>query len=163
MGETELAQEAMKNIERFQNGKGGIPRLCDVEWVCSTGMFQLALVWYKLGQLEKGNKIFDYACTLQNKSGGCSGIFSESISKQDGRYTVIKDELLGTGIDVCEALEHAIHIEGALCECFCITKHGGKIVIIDKLVEKLGKLKIIQSVGYENKNDGLFRAWVISK
>ena len=26
-------------------------------WVCSTGMFQLAIVWYKLGDLERGNSL----------------------------------------------------------------------------------------------------------
>ena len=301
MGEAELAQEAMKNIERFQNGKGGIPGLCDVEWVCSTGMFQLALVWYKLGQLEKGNRIFEYACTLQNKSGGwfgsypvsfsgrfakgrkkayyfpdeeiswankyfldalhckmklefeeMSNCFSDVVSLEDGRYKLIAEELKSTkyGGGVCcdvgcgkgrytinllqqlpdnsyhavdlskkvienlpqeiekrqgsltnipyednffdyvyviEALEHAIHIEGAIQELWRVTKQGGKIVIIDKPIEQLGKLKIeeweqwidsrqikkfvdchggklqiIKSVRYENRDDGLFSAWVIN-
>ena len=307
MGEVELVREAMAKLEKCQSEKGGVPGLHDVEWICSTGMFQIALVWYKLGELEKGNRIFEYACTFQNKSGGwfgsypgtfanrfskgrqkayyfpkeeiswankyfldalhykmklefegCSGIFSDSISKQDGRYTVIKDELLGikndkhsdVALEICdvgcgkgrylknlleefpdnkyyatdlsekvmenlpkvvnkeqgnltqlpyadatfdyvytvEALEHAVNIHGALSELWRVTKTDGRIVIIDKPVEQLGKLeigaweqwidsrqikefvgshggklRIIQSVEYENRDDGLFRAWVISK
>lgn len=41
-----------------------------MNWVCSTGLFQLALVWFRLGELERGNKAFSHACKLQNASGG---------------------------------------------------------------------------------------------
>lgn len=304
MGEVELVREAMAKLEQYQNRKGGIPGLHDVKWVCSTGMFQIALVWYKLGELKKGNTIFNYACMLQNKSGGWYGSypatyldrfakgrmkayyfpeeeiswankyfldalrykmklefelqadsFMDSISEEDGRYRIVEAELeelsarqgaaleicdVGCGkgryiknlfarfqecnyhavdlsekvmsklpdwvdkrhggltqipyddgvfdyVYVCEALEHAIHINGALKELWRVTKKGGKIVIIDKPVEQLGKLEIdeweqwiddrqikefvdcrggklniIKSVSYENRDDGLFRAWVIN-
>lgn len=79
MGEDELVRHAMNNIESYRNKKGGIPGLNDVKWVCSTGMFQLALVWYKLDELEKGNSLFNYACSLQNKTGGWYGSYSSSI------------------------------------------------------------------------------------
>lgn len=75
LGEAALARECMERLSRYQNKKGGISGLNDVPWTCSTGMFQLALVWYKLGELEKGNKIFDYACSLQNESGGWYGSY----------------------------------------------------------------------------------------
>lgn len=302
LGEVELVHEAMENLEKYQNPKGGIPGLYDVKWVCSTGMFQIALVWFKLGDLEKGKKIFDYACLFQNESGGWFGsypisvfnglargrkkayyfpnaeiswankyfldalaykeklefegqapIFLNSIEKEDGRYNLIrrllkekdgeegeikvcdvgcgkgrylkrlltefpdnefyamdlsenvmkdiccvkekrtgyltsipyKDEMFDF-VYVCEALEHAIYIEGAIKELCRIVKKGGQVVIIDKPQEKLGsleieeweqwisdtdmrkytqacggQLKIIRSVPYENKNDGLFRAWIL--
>lgn len=79
MGEEQLVRTAMNQIKSYQNRKGGIPGLKDVKWVCSTGMFQLALVWYKLGELEEGDKIFNYACSLQNESGGWYGSYSYSI------------------------------------------------------------------------------------
>ena len=305
MGEVELVREAMQNLEKYQNRKGGIPGLCDVKWVCSTGMFQIALVWYKLGELKKGNKIFSYACTLQNESGGWFGsypasilnqysrgrkkayyfpdaeiswankyfldalaykeqlefeeqapIFLEEIEREDGRYVLIRNLLeaavkkedkalsvcdVGCGkgrylknltvdfpnleyyamdlseqvmrnincvrekrlgrltqipyadesfdfVYVCEALEHAINLEGAFKELYRIVKKGGMLVIIDKPVEKLGimeideweqwisdtdirkyteacggQLEIVESVPYGNKEDGLFRAWIITK
>lgn len=75
LGENELVRQCMEKLYKYQNWKGGIAGLKDVPWTCSTGMFQLALVWYKLGELDKGNKIFNYACSLQNKSGGWYGSY----------------------------------------------------------------------------------------
>ena len=70
LGETELAKRAMENLEHLQRTDGMVPAHRDVNWVCSTGLFQLALVWYKLGDLERGNRALQFACSLQNPSGG---------------------------------------------------------------------------------------------
>ena len=75
LGEVELCRESMMRLEKYRNRRGGIPGLNDVPWVCSTGMFQLAIVWYKLGELEKGNSLFYYALSLQNESGGWYGSY----------------------------------------------------------------------------------------
>lgn len=75
LGEIELCRESMERLEKYRNSKNGIPGLNDVPWVCSTGMFQLAIVWYKLGELEKGNSLFYYALSLQNRSGGWYGSY----------------------------------------------------------------------------------------
>ena len=75
LGEVELCRESMERLEKYRNSKNGIPGLNDVPWVCSTGMFQLAIVWYKLGDLERGNSLFYYALSLQNKSGGWYGSY----------------------------------------------------------------------------------------
>jgi len=84
-----------------------------------------------------------------------------------------------------ETLEHAIRTEKAIEEMCRILKRGGKIIIIDKNIEKLGKMKIdpweqwfkaedilemlsknkikaeAKYITYENykKPDGLFIAW----
>lgn len=305
LGEVDIARDAMNNIKRYQSGNNGIPGLNNVKWVCSTGLFQLALIWYKLGELEEGNKIFNYACSLQNKTGGWYGsysgkfikkivvkkkkayfpnqeiswankyfldslgykerlefekqstIFADRIQKEDGRYQLVKCELnkiqnennskglcvcdVGCGkgrylknliedipqhsyfamdlsekvmkmlpgnvekkqgrltqipykdnkfdfVYVCEALEHAINLRGAINELWRILKRGGEIVIIDKPIEKMGKmkldeweqwiddvemqeyvgeiggkLKIIKTVPYIGKHKNLFRAWIIRK
>ena len=75
LGEINLCRESMMRIEKYRNSKQGIPGLNDVSWVCSTGMFQLAIVWYKLGDLERGNSLFYYALSLQNETGGWYGSY----------------------------------------------------------------------------------------
>lgn len=301
LGEEKIVRGCMENLNRYQTKKGGIYGLKDVPWTCSTGMFQLALVWYKLGELEKGDRIFNYACSLQNKSGGWFGsypvapvfnwlyrgrkkpyyfpdaeiswankyfldalaakeklvfeesapLFHEEIDRKDGRYIFISEMIrnengwkicdIGCGkgryirslsedmpnneyyavdisetvmknlscvkekkvgsltcipfaddffdlVYVCEAYEHAINLHGAFKELYRCIKKGGCMVILDKPIEKLGqleiyeweqwiddsdikkyteeyggKLEIVKSVPYEDKNDGLFRAWIITK
>lgn len=78
LGKIDLCREAMGNLEKFKTPKGAIPGLNDVTWVCSTGIFQLAIVWYKLGEKQKGDELFYYACNLQNESGGWYGSYPEN-------------------------------------------------------------------------------------
>lgn len=303
LGEIDLCRESMIRLEKYRTSKGAIPGLNDVPWICSTGCFQLAIVWYKLGELERGNSLFYYALDLQNESGGWYGsypepgflarfnrgrkkpyyfpdaeiswavkyfldalalkeklefekqapMFMENIDENDGRYVLIKkiiqnmslgglricdvgcgkgrylkkltmdcpnndyyasdisekvmsklecvrEKKLGSMTNIayddnffdvvyaCESYEHAISLGAAFKEMYRITKPGGKIVIIDKPLEKLGQLEIyeweqwisdddmkiftdecggileiVKSVPYENKDDGLFRAWIVSK
>lgn len=306
LGEIDLCRESMNRLEKYRNRKGAIPGLNNVPWICSTGLFQLAVVWYKLGELEKGNSLFYYALKLQNESGGWFGSypapgllakfyrgrkkpyyfadaeiswvvkyfldalalketlefekqapsFLDNIDEKDGRYLLVKNTIdavktqmeaplavcdVGCGkgrylkrlvkdcpdndfyafdisqkvmanvdyikekrfgsmtniayadnsfdiVYACESFEHAISLKAAFNELYRITKPGGKLVIIDKPVEKLGQLEIyeweqwisdsdiesfskecggmleiVKSVPYENKDDGLFRAWIISK
>lgn len=306
LGEIDLCRESMEQLEKYRNSKGAIPGFNDVPWICSTGLFQLAVVWYKLGELEKGNSLFYYALKLQNESGGWYGsyaapglfakfywgrkrpyyfadaeiswavkyfldalalkeklefekqspTFLDDIDEKDGRYLLVKNIIdnvktqvkksltvcdVGCGkgrylkrlvkdcpdndfyafdisqkvtanvdyikekrfgsmtniayadnsfdvVYACESFEHAISLKAAFNELYRITKPGGKLVIIDKPVEKLGQLEIyeweqwisdsdiesftmecggmleiVKSVPYENKDDGLFRAWIISK
>ena len=78
IGREELARESMKQMERLLDEKGYIPAYRDVDWLCSTGMFQLAIVWFKLGDLEHGNTALAYAAKLQNESGGWYGSYPVS-------------------------------------------------------------------------------------
>lgn len=75
IGREKLARESMKQLEKLLDEKGYVPAYHDVNWVCSTGMFQLAIVWFKLGDLEHGNKALNYAAKLQNESGGWYGSY----------------------------------------------------------------------------------------
>ncbi len=76
VGEEELACEAMNRVASLQKDDGSVPGLSDVHWVCSTGLFQLALVWYRLGEMDRGDRAFSYACKLQNDSGGWYGSYA---------------------------------------------------------------------------------------
>lgn len=306
LGEVDLCRESMERLEKYRNRKGAIPGLKDVPWICSTGLFQLALVWYKLGELEKGNSLFYNALKLQNESGGWYGSypapgllarfyrgrkvpyyfpdaeiswackyfldalalkeklefekqapsFCESIDENDGRYALVRkivadatsssearitvcdvgcgkgrylkrlvhdcpeadyyasdiSERVMASVDIakekrvcgmtdisysddsfdvvyaCESFEHAIHQQAAYRELYRIAKPGGKVVIVDKPLEKLGvleiyewerwisddeiaawtaecggTLEIVKSVSYDGRDDGLFRAWIVTK
>lgn len=87
LGEVEIAKEAMEKISSLQKGNGAVPAYYDVDWVCSTGLFQFALVWFRLGEIEKANKAFTYACKLQNESGGWFGSYlSETNANEENNY-----------------------------------------------------------------------------
>ncbi len=75
LGETKRAEQAMINLSAYQNRNGSVPAYQDAKFVCSTGLFQYAICWYKLNELEKGNKAFSYALKLQNRSGGWFGSY----------------------------------------------------------------------------------------
>lgn len=87
LGEVEMARQAMKNIEKYQKTSGAVPAYNNVDWVCSTGLFQLSLIWFRLGDEEHGNKAFEYACKLQNESGGWFGSYiSEDNPEETNTY-----------------------------------------------------------------------------
>lgn len=87
MGETGMAVEAMAKIADIQKASGAVPAYKNVDWVCSTGLFQFALVWFRIGDTEHGNKAFEYACRLQNESGGWYGSYlSEDNCNEQNDY-----------------------------------------------------------------------------
>ena len=85
LGEVDLAKNAMNNIAIFQTEDGAVPGYNNVKWVCSTGLFQLALTWFRIGDIERGNKAFNYACRLQNTSGGWYGSYP-SVDDESNDY-----------------------------------------------------------------------------
>lgn len=87
LGFTDMCREAMAKIGEIQRPSGAVPAYNNVDWVCSTGIFQLALVWFRLGDIERGNKAFEYACKLQNDSGGWYGSYlSENNPNEENTY-----------------------------------------------------------------------------
>lgn len=75
MGEKARAKRAMDLIALHQRFDGSVPAYSNVNFVCSTGLFQYAICWYKLGEKDRADKAFDYACSLQNKTGGWFGSY----------------------------------------------------------------------------------------
>jgi malonyl-CoA O-methyltransferase len=75
LGYPEVAAMGMAEVERLQRTGGSVPAYSDVDWVCSTGLAQYAVVWYKLGKREHAVKAFDGFCRLQNRSGGFYGSY----------------------------------------------------------------------------------------
>ncbi len=87
LGEVNMVQEAMHNIEKYQKKSGEVPAYHDVDWVCSTGLFQLALVWFRLGEITHGKRAFEYACKLQNPTGGWYGSYlSDNNAREENDY-----------------------------------------------------------------------------
>ena len=75
LGEEGLAREGMENVSRYQMDNGAVPAYFDVSWVCSTGLAQLALVWYKLGEIRRADSAMNFLEILQNSSGGFWGSY----------------------------------------------------------------------------------------
>lgn len=78
MGEIKWAKECMRDVEKYQREDGAVPAFHNVDWVCSTGLFQLSLIWFRLGNVKRGGMAFEYACKLQNESGGWFGSYLSS-------------------------------------------------------------------------------------
>ena len=49
--------------------------LSAVDWICSTGMAQYAIIWLKIGQPEPARRAFHWLCAHQNRSGGFFGSY----------------------------------------------------------------------------------------
>jgi len=73
LGHAEAASRGMEKVEHLQAPDGSVPAYPDVKWVCSTGLAQYAVIWYKLGRREHAQKAFNYFRSLQNRSGGFYG------------------------------------------------------------------------------------------
>lgn len=76
LGEIKIAERAMKKIKKIQRLDGAVPAYKNVHWICSTGLFQFSIIWFKLGHYIEGKKAFEYAVGLQNESGGWFGGYS---------------------------------------------------------------------------------------
>ena len=46
LGCEDIAAQGMSDVARFQQENGAVPAYSDVPWVCSTGLAQLAQIWY---------------------------------------------------------------------------------------------------------------------
>ena len=77
LGEFELAARGMADVEKCQRRDGSIPAYPDVDWICSTGIAQYAIVWYALGNKERADRAISYLEKIQNKSGGFNGSYGK--------------------------------------------------------------------------------------
>ncbi len=75
LGELDLAARGLEQAEAIQRPDGAIPAYPGVDWVCSTGLAQLAIAWYKLGRPDPADRAMDYLEGLQNRSGGFYGSY----------------------------------------------------------------------------------------
>lgn len=77
MGDLDLARLGMAEVERCQRRSGAVPAYPDVDWVCSTGLAQYAVIWYTLGDRPRADRAMRYLERIQNKSGGFFGSYGK--------------------------------------------------------------------------------------
>ncbi len=65
LGEIELAKEGLRQGQVLQAKNGAIPAYPSVEWFCSTGMAQVAISWYKIGDPQPADRAMEYLETMQ--------------------------------------------------------------------------------------------------
>ncbi len=75
LGYVEQARQGMASVAAFQQNTGAVTAYFDVPWVCSTGLAQLAIVWYLLDDLPRADRALDFLAQLQNSSGGFFGSY----------------------------------------------------------------------------------------
>ncbi len=75
VGEIELANKGLQQAVSIQQESGAIPAYPGVDWICSTGIAQLAVAWYKLGNRVPADKAVRYLEEIQNPSGGFYGSY----------------------------------------------------------------------------------------
>jgi malonyl-CoA O-methyltransferase len=73
LGEEDLAYKGLRQAQFIQKADGSIPAYPGATWVCATGMAQLALAWYKLGNPVPADKAMTFLENIQNSSGGFYG------------------------------------------------------------------------------------------
>jgi malonyl-CoA O-methyltransferase len=86
LGEKELAKKGLDQALSIQKKDGAIPAYPGVDWVCSTGMAQLGLAWYKIGDHDHAKRMLEYLEKIQNPSGGFYGSYG-----QGGQYFAGKE------------------------------------------------------------------------
>lgn len=75
--EFELAKKGLSQVEAIQKADGSIPAYPGVEWVCSPGIAQLGLAWFKVGNIKRARKAYQYLESIQNSSGGFYASFGK--------------------------------------------------------------------------------------
>lgn len=80
LGCLEEAKRGMAAVAAYQANNGAVPAYHDVPWVCSTGLAQLAKVWYLLNDLPRADAAMAFLAQLQNNSGGFYGSYGVGTS-----------------------------------------------------------------------------------
>ncbi len=75
LNETELATKAMQQVAKLQRSDGSVPAYKKAKWVCTPGLAQFALIWYKLGMSEPANRAMAYLEKNQQSNGGFLGSY----------------------------------------------------------------------------------------
>ena len=75
MGEGDFVRPFVEELFLVQRKDGRIRAYAGVNWTCSVGLAQLAIVGYKLGMRKAADLAMDYLGVIQNASGGFYGSY----------------------------------------------------------------------------------------
>lgn len=137
LGETDIAKKAMENVAKLQRSDGSIPAYKNVNWVCSTGVFQFAVIWYKLGEKERADNAFDAACRLQEKSGGWRGSYGEGADYAQDEEISWANKYFMDAL----ALKISVHFEATAREEAVMG--DGTYALMDEIGDKDGRLRLV--------------------
>ncbi|MDR1044597.1 MAG: methyltransferase domain-containing protein, partial [Candidatus Adiutrix sp.] len=145
LGEADLAKRAMENVAKLQRPDGSVPAYKDVNWLCSTGLFQFAVIWYKLGEKDRADRAFDAACRLQEKSGGWRGSYGEGADYSRDEEISWANKYFMDAM----ALKISAHFAATACEDTILG--DGAYKLVDEIGDNDGRLRLvldtIQSIG----------------
>jgi len=77
LDQVDLARKGLARAAEIQRRDGAIPAYPGVNWVCSTGMAQLAAAWYRIGDAAPADRALEYLQSIQHPSGGFYGSYGK--------------------------------------------------------------------------------------
>lgn len=80
LGKGEIALSVLSRLRELQASDGSVRGKEGVSWVCTPGLAQLAVCWYKVGQAEPADKALRWLDSHQTNSGGFRGSYGDDAS-----------------------------------------------------------------------------------
>lgn len=69
------AKDMLDQLRQFLQPSGGLPAYHNINWVCTPGLAQAAICFYRIGDMETAEKLLNFMTMLQNPSGGFFGSY----------------------------------------------------------------------------------------
>lgn len=79
IGEIDLAKKGLEQAWKLQKKDGSIPAYPGVEWVCATGLAQLGIASWMVGNREAASNALSYLEKIQNPGGGFYGGYGNGV------------------------------------------------------------------------------------
>lgn len=80
IGQTDLVLTTLERLREEQSSDGSVRGRRGVRWVCTPGLAQLAVCWYKVGSWQAADKAINWLENHQNPSGGFFGSYGADAS-----------------------------------------------------------------------------------
>ncbi len=77
LGRVHTVLPVLEKLRERQTPDGAVPAMDGVSWVCTPGLAQLAICWYKVGDTEPAEKAMKWLEAHQLPSGGFYGSYGE--------------------------------------------------------------------------------------